>query len=187
MKFLFVCFLLCSGFLFSQKSPEAYSFQKIRNQKTSYVKSGSSLHVQMKDSSDHSRSGNLISMNDSVLVFDMYTESISVSTDDYDFNSDYYYTDGKTTELRLSDIDYVYRERAIRNFPPIFTVFSLIAATVVSPILAIDKNSPNNFNTQRYTTLLKGSAILIGTGITMQIILGHNSDYRFRLKPALSY
>lgn len=61
---------------------------------------------------------------------------------------------------------------------------SLFSALIVAPVVSIDRNSPNNFNTKRYQSILFSSLIGAGAGFACYYIINGGKN-KFKLKPKL--
>ncbi len=194
--FILFC-LLCLGFFsYSQESDtinynQKFEFKKYKNGKIKKVKSGTYITVYL-DTQDttHSQSGYLLNVRDSVLTVNMYHEQFSMDhysdTEENSYRVDYTYDTFKRISIPIGSIDYLQLDHGflpgrLSDVFAVTGVISALTALFIAPLVSIDKNSPYNFNSKRYTRVIVPALIGTAVGWTVYATIGRNRGTKLKL------
>lgn len=163
------------------KIKQKIEFEKYHSGKTKKLKQGHFLEVVLsnKDTS-HVQSGELIGLNDSFLIIDLSYEELNLDKENYTFRESFHYETPTKIFIPIHSIERLsYESKGSMVFAAIGSI-SMLTALFIAPIASIDKSEPNNFNSKRYTNLIKPA--LIGTAIGLTVYYTFGTDTMIKIK-----
>lgn len=154
-----------------------YKFERLNNSRTKKLKQGHDVNIKLcsGDTSFYIL-GSFYEANDSVLkILPRYQRH-------YDTGGYSIHFEQGIAAIPVESIQTLKYTNNSNMVPLIFAEISLITGLFVAPLASIDKNSPRNFNTKKYKTIVFSSLIGVGAGVAFTFILGGGKN-RFYLKP----
>lgn len=159
--------------MFSQESDiprnkQKFEFEKYNNGKIKKLKQGTYIEVvSYNKDTTHIQSGDLIDLNDSLLIINMSFEDFKLVKENFTFSKYFIYETPYKTSIPINSIDYLsYESKGLFVFASLGGV-SLFTALIIAPLVSIDRSAPNNFNSKRYTSIMRPA--LIGTAVGLTI------------------
>ncbi|GIV40843.1 MAG: hypothetical protein KatS3mg034_0153 [Vicingaceae bacterium] len=160
-------------YVFSQESDiprnkQKFEFEKYNNGKIKKLKQGTYIEVvSYNKDTTHIQSGDLIDLNDSLLIINMSFEDFKLVKENFTFSKYFIYETPYKTSIPINSIDYLsYESKGLFVFASLGGV-SLFTALIIAPLVSIDRSAPNNFNSKRYTSIMRPA--LIGTAVGLTI------------------
>ena len=165
------------------ETKQKFEFERWKNTTKKKLKAGKGIEVVLKEGdSSHTIYGFLSDANERSLRIVPQWEIISFDTCDFLSSSTTYYFENSLATIPVNNIKSLEYDANYPLIPYSLGYLSLITATVVAPLVSIDKNSPNKFNSQRYKSIVFPSLIGAGIGFTIGYSLSGGKN-RFKLKP----
>ena len=188
MRQIVLTYLLLVGLnVFSQESDipkikQKFEFEKYNNGKIKKLKQGSYMEVvSYNKDTTHIQSGDLIDLNDSLLIIEMSFEDFKMDKENYTFSENFVYETPYKTSIPINSIDYVsYESKGSFVFASLGGV-SLLTALIIAPLASIDRSAPNNFNSNRYTSIMGPALIGTAVGLTVYYIIGSDTIIKLKL------
>lgn len=169
----------------SHNSETKYEFERWNNSHKKKLKSGKGIKIEMKEGdSTHVIYGRLYEVTDNSISIVPSWERIKVDTNEFHYSKITNNFVNSLATIATKNINSIRHDAKYVMIPFSIGFLSMISATVVAPLVSIDKNSPNNFNSKRYKSIVLPSLIGVGAGFSLGYILGGGKN-RFKLKPTL--
>jgi hypothetical protein len=161
-----------------------FRFERLNKSSSKKVKAGKGISINLSiGDTNVTAYGLLLNANNKNITIIPDWKTINVKRKNYNFNENFYYKESIMI-IDLTNVKSIQYDSNSSILIGILGTVSASSALVISPIASIDKNSPNNFNTVRYKTLVFGS--LISTAVC---IIAYKLDAKIKnkylLKPKL--
>lgn len=164
-----------------------YPLERYRNERVKNIRQGREIRVYLKNEDTlHTLWGQLVNVSDEEVVLSTYEERKLVNDENNYFEQSFVFEESKCLTLPVSTIESLEYDNWYNGYINLFAGLSGVSALLVAPLVSIDKDYPNHFNSQRYKNVVVPSLICLGSSLSLAIIL-EAGENRFKLKPRLRY
>lgn len=175
----FLLFFLCGFSQELEPKPvkEKFEFENYKNGRLRKIKSGSPIDVYLNaEDTIHIQYGGLLGLNDTILTLELWDEDLEIySANSYYIESTSFYYTPKTIAIPASTIKYITYESRAASMSYGIAGLSLITAVIIAPLASIDRDEPHNFNTKRYSKIMKPALLGLGIGLTLSYTLDNQN------------
>ena len=166
-------------------SEAKFEFERWNNSRRKKLKSGKGIEVNLNaGDSTYIIYGSLYEANQNSIQIEPLWENIKLDTSEFYYSSITNHFENSLATIPIQNINSLKYDANYVIIPFSIAYLSLISATIVAPLVSIDKNSPNNFNSKRFKSIILPSLIGAGIGFTIGYALKGGKN-RFKLKPTL--
>ncbi len=164
-----------------------YQLERYNNERAKTIRQGREITVYLKNEDTlHALYGELVNVSDKEVVLSTFQERKLVN-EEYDyFEQSLAFEEIKCLTIPISTIESLEYDNWYNGYLNLFAGLSGVSALLVAPLVSIDKDQPNRFNSQRYKNIVVPSLICLGAGVSLAIIL-EAGENRFKLKPKLRF
>lgn len=176
--YVLFCFLFFAFSHYIQaKEPskkEKFNFEKLNSEKIKSVKKDTYLSLYFNDEESdtmHTATGKLISLTDSTITIEEDQQHFHVNNDSLFVDNTTYITSGVTRTYSNNEVKYIWKHAKSRYLGLYMGGAALYTALIISPLVAIDKNSSNGFNTIQYKQITFTSLFISAGGFFSEPII----------------
>jgi hypothetical protein len=188
MKILIITFLVLNNFIgFTQivdtlNKDQKFEFRNYHNDRVKKIKKGQYLDVVSTNGDTiNTKSGDLILLNDSVLVLELAFEDNNIINENYTYLENFKYQTPVKISIPIKSIDYLNYEAKTPFIGAAIGGLSLLTALFIAPIVAIDKTQPYNFNSKQYTQIMGPALIGSAIGLTLYYTIGSDTMVKIKI------
>lgn len=164
-----------------------YPLERYKNERVKNIRQGREIRVYLKNEDTlHTLWGQLVNVSDEEVVLSTYEERKLVNDENNYFEQSFVFEESECLTLPVSTIESLEYDNWYNGYINLFAGLSGVSALFVAPLVSIDKDYPNHFNSQRYKNVVVPSLICLGSSLSLAIIL-EAGENRFKLKPRLRY
>jgi hypothetical protein len=162
-----------------------YPMERYKNERIKNIRQGREIRVYLKNEDTlHTLYGELVNVSDEEVVLSTFEERKLMDYENNYFEQSFVYEESKCLTIPVSTIESLEYDNWYNGYVNLFAGLSGVSALLVAPLVSIDKDQPNRFNSQRYKNIVVPSLICLGAGVSLAIIL-EAGENRFKLKPKL--
>ena len=163
-----------------------YSLERYKSERVKKIRQGREIRVYLKNEDTlHSLYGQLVNVSYKEVILSAYEERKLVDGEFNYFEQSFVYEETRCLTLPVGTIESLEYDNWYNGYINLFAGLSGVSALLVAPLVSIDKDYPNHFNTQRYKNVVVPSLICLGSSLSLAIILEAGENI-FKLKPRLS-
>ncbi len=161
-----------------------FVFERLNKSSTKTISGGKGVLIKLTiGDTIVSTYGWLVDANNESIFINPIWKVNSLQKENYNFTESFNYNNSLMI-INLDSIKSIQYDYNFNFFFDIMGALSLTTTLIASPIIAIDKNSPNNFNVNRYKTITFSSLASSVFFITLSFII-NNRENAYLLKPKL--
>lgn len=195
LKFLIILFVLINTALFAQiittqdtvvipNNHIYFKFEKLNNTRTKNIRSGRYVSIDLlAGDSTHIIAGSLFEADSSFIKVIPSWEFTELIKTNFQTSTTIDHENSLTT-IPIKNIKSLEYTKEFEVAPFALSGLGALTAFIVAPLVSINKNSPNNFNSKRYTSIVIPSLIFSGVSLTLGYIIQGGSE-KYKFKPTL--
>lgn len=162
-----------------------YPLERYKNERVKNIRQGREIRVYLKNEDTlHTLYGELVNVSDEEVVLSTFEERKLMDYENNYFEQSFVFEESKCLTIPVGTIESLEYDSWYNGYVNLFAGLSGVSALLVAPLVSIDKDQPNRFNSQRYKNIVVPSLICLGAGVSLAIIL-EAGENRFKLKPKL--